>query len=116
MPHPDDSMTTAEELQHDREREDRINERVEEMTGDYEYIANAVIEPFVMSHISTTIKRVSEQETTDGEIMARDVGMEAVIKAIKHALRPVAEAEIDAMPVTTQADRELNRADRERDS
>jgi len=108
---PDDSMTTREEREFDADRESRITDRIDEMLIDYDYLADAVIDTPVLTRIVTTIKRVSEQETTDGEIMARDVGMEAVIKAIRAALRPVAEIETD----NATTDHELNRADRIRE-
>ena len=111
---PDDSMTTREEREFDADRESRITDRIDEMLIDYDYLADAVIEPPVLTNIVATIKMVGDKSTPADERMARDIGMEAVIKAIKAALRPVAEAEIDAMPVTTLADAELNRADRMR--
>lgn len=108
-PNPHENCMTKAEEQH---AEDSINKRIDEMIIDTDYLPDALIETGPLFHVITTIHRVSEQETTDGEIMARDVGMEKLIDALRDALRPLA---IKELADESSPDRELERADRERD-
>jgi len=108
-PNPHENCMTKAEEQY---AEDSINKRIDEMIVDVDYLADAVIEIGPLCRIVSTIVRVSQQETTDGEIMARDAGMEQLINDLRGALRPLAVKELADEP---SPDRELERADRERE-